>query len=80
MSEHTEEFRAYDKVTEWSGPIRTDVDAAWKDVERHNQTCAAQGGYGSAVVGVNDDGRMRDLDGNWIWPPHGMSCGAVRFR
>lgn len=31
MSEFTEEFRAYDKVTEWSGPIRTDVDAAWKD-------------------------------------------------
>lgn len=74
------EFRAYDKVTEWSGPVRQTEDAAWDDAERHNRSLSAQGGYGSAIVAGNDDGRLRDLDGRWIWPPHGRSCGAARWR
>lgn len=75
----TREFRAYDKVTEWSGPVRQTEAAAAADASRHNRSLAAQGGYGSAIVAVNDDGRLRDLDGRWIWPPHGRGCGAAEW-
>lgn len=76
------EFRAYDTVTEWSGPVRDTVEAAEKDAARHNRGCAKQGGYGSAEVVTRDPeapSRLVDLRGKSVWPPHGRSCGAARW-
>jgi hypothetical protein len=75
-------WRAYDTVTEWSGPPRADLEQAAKDAEEHNAGCAAQGGYGSATVAERGDGdRLWDAyTGEAIWPPHGRSCGAARWR
>lgn len=77
-------YRAYDTVTGWMGPSRTLADLAWRDADRHNAGCAAQGGYGSAIVVERDeDGYclIRDEDGSYehVWPPHGRSSGAVRW-
>jgi len=44
------EYRAYDTVTEWSGPPRLRADDALKDADRHNAGCRKQGGFGSAIV------------------------------
>lgn len=76
----TKEYRAYDTVTEWQGPVRDSVKAAQADADRHNEGCAAQGGYGSADVVTERDGRCVTLAGEYIWPPHGRSCGAARWR
>ena len=76
------EFRAYDTITEWSGPVRADRDKAQKDADRHNDGCARHGGYGSAIVVRQDPeaaGRIIDLEGNSVWPPHGRSTGAARW-
>ncbi len=76
------EFRAYDTTTEWSGPTRSTVEQAERDVQRHNDGCARQGGYGSAIVVTRDrdaPSRLADLDGRTIWPPHGRSNGAARW-
>lgn len=77
------EFRAYDTVTEWSGPVRTTIESALADAERHDAGCAAQGGYGSAIVVTRDaesPDLLIDLDGETVWPPHGQSTGAARWR
>ena len=77
------EFRAYDVTTEWSGPARTDYDAAVGDAHGHNRRCSAQGGYGSAIVALRDPAapsRLMDADGAPIWPPHGRGTGAARWR
>lgn len=76
----TTEYRAYDTTTEWSGPVRDSVEAAERDAQRHNDGCAAQGGYGSAIVVANDDGRLVTLDGEYVWPPHGRTTGAAIWR
>lgn len=77
-------YRAYDTTTEWMGRPRATVEAAQADADRHNDGCASQGGYGSAIVVRRDeDGtgdRCETLDGETVWPPHGRSCGAVRWR
>ena len=73
-------FRAYDTVTEWSGPPRSSSVAAERDASDHNDGCAAQGGYGSAIAVQNCDGRLETLDGETVWPPHGRSTGAARWR
>lgn len=73
-------YRAYDTTTEWSGPPRWTVAAAQRDADRHNTGCASQGGYGSAIVARRDDSdRLLDMDGDYIWPPHGRGCGAARW-
>lgn len=82
-------YRSYDTTTEWMGPIRTSLAAAEADAIRHNAGCAAQGGYGSAIVIQPDrDGYATQVsppDTDWdgrgglVWPPHGRSTGAVRF-
>lgn len=75
--------RAYDTVTEWWGPSRATAGAAERDATRHNAGCAQQGGYGSALVAREDlacRGRAVDAaTGATLWPPHGRSCGAVRW-
>jgi hypothetical protein len=43
-------WRAYDVVTEWSGPPRATIEDAERDAAGHNSGCAAQGGYGSARI------------------------------
>jgi hypothetical protein len=75
-------FRAYDVVTGWWGPERATEGAAWGDCRRHNRGCAEQGGYGSAIVVVEDPeapGRVVDLDGDEVWPPSGRSDGTARW-
>lgn len=77
------EYRAYDTTTEWSGPVRSTIEAAEADADRHNRGCAKQGGYGSAIVVTRDpdsETRLVDLDGASVWPPHGRSTGAARWR
>ena len=74
------EFRAYDTLTEWMGPERETEFAAKRDAYLHNKGCAKQGGYGSAIVVRRDDGRCAYLDGSSVWPPHGRTTGAVRWR
>lgn len=77
------EYRAYDVLTEWSGPVRSTVHAAERDADSHNAGCARQGGYGSAIVVTRDPespSRLVDLEGESVWPPHGRSCGAARWR
>ena len=74
-------YRAYDTITEWMGRDRNSPEKASADAEVHNAGCAKQGGYGSAIVVTDDgDGRCVDLDGNYVWPPYGRGCGAVRWR
>lgn len=73
------EYRAYDTTTEWSGPVRTSVEAAERDAARHNDGCAKQGGYGSAIVVTRAGNRLADLHGKTVWPPHGRSDGAARW-
>lgn len=77
------EYRAYDTTTEWMGPVRDTWEAASEDARAHNEGCASQGGYGSAIV-VREDprapGRCVGLDGESVWPPFGRSHGAVRWR
>ena len=74
--------RAYDVLTEWSGPVRSETSAAQADADRHNRIAAAQGGFGEAIV-VREDpeaaGRLVDEDGRTVWPPHGRSCGAAEW-
>lgn len=75
-------FRAYDTTTEWMGQVRETETQAHGDAIRHNKGCAAQGGYGSAIVVRPDPeapGRCVDLDGATVWPPHGRGNGAVRW-
>lgn len=73
-------FRAYDTTTEWMGRPRRTPDAAQRDADKHNDGCARQGGYGSAIVVARDGDRMMHLDGSPVWPPHGQSTGAARWR
>lgn len=73
-------YRAYDTTTEWMGPIRTALSTAKRDAEQHDDGCVSQGGYGSAIVVREVDGRCVTLDGEYVWPPHGRSTGAVRWR
>ena len=74
-------YRAYDTVTEWMGPVRLDEAKAQDDADRHNEGCVRQGGYGSAIVVVKTDaGRCADLYSEAVWPPHGRTSGAVRWR
>jgi hypothetical protein len=81
MAQKTE-YRAYDTTTEYLGPVRTSIREAQSDCDAHNQGCVQQGGYGSAIVVQRLDGgnRCADLDGNPVWPPHGQSTGAARWR
>lgn len=73
-------YRAYDTTTEWMGRPRTTKEAAQADADRHNRGCAAQGGYGSAIVVLRDGDRCQTVNGKAVWPPHGKSCGAVRWH
>lgn len=77
-------YRAYDTTTEWMGRPRASVAAAHSDADRHNAGCLAQGGYGRAIVVRRDEegrgDRCETLSGKTVWPPHGKSCGAVRWR
>jgi hypothetical protein len=81
MMTTTTEYRAYDTTTEWSGPVRATIEAAQRDATRHNSGCEEQGGYGSAVVvqRLDGGGRLADLDGQAVWPPHGRTSGAARW-
>lgn len=74
-------YRAYDTCTEWSGPVRSTLAAAQRDATRHNDGCAKQGGYGSAIVVTRLDGgdRLATLGGRTVWPPHGRTTGAARW-
>ncbi len=77
------DYRAYDTTTEWSGKPRATIEEARRDADRHNAGCEAQGGYGSAIVVTRHpdaDDRLARLDGGTVWPPHGMTCGAARWR
>lgn len=74
------DYQGYDTVTEWHGTPRKSLEQAQKDVKRHNRSMAAQGGFGSAIVGVRKGKRLTTLDGRPIWPPHGRSTGSVRWR
>lgn len=73
-------FVAYDTTTEWQGPARERVEVARIDAQRHNNSCARQGGYGRAIVARVVGGRLQTLEGETIWPPHGHSCGAARYQ
>jgi hypothetical protein len=73
-------YRAYDTTTEWQGSPRATIELAQRDADRHNDGCARQGGYGSAIVAVRDGGRLATINGGTIWPPHGRGCGAARWR
>jgi hypothetical protein len=79
MTRTTPAFRAYDVTTEWQGPPRDTIDAAAVDARAHNDGCRRQGGYGSAVVVENRDGRLVDLDGDYVWPASGRTSGAARW-
>lgn len=73
-------YRAHDTATDWAGPPRTTIDAAQHDADDHNGGCRKQGGYGRAIVVMDDgEGRCTDLSGRYVWPTYGRSCGAVRF-
>jgi hypothetical protein len=83
MSAAPKLWRAYDRVTEWQGPARKTLANAERDAWAHNRACARQGGYGSAIVVRPDPDapdRCVDLHGAPVWPPHGRSCGSVRWR
>jgi hypothetical protein len=77
------DYRAYDVITEWLGPVRDSAARAEGDAGRHNDGCARRGGYGSAIVVTRDpecEDRCVDLEGRSVWPPHGRGCGSVRWR
>lgn len=77
------EYRAYDTTTEWMGAPCASVADAQRAADEHNDGCLSQGGYGRAiVVQRNPDapGRCIDLEGRTVWPPHGRSSGAARWR
>ena len=71
----------YESVTAETPSLPT-VAEALRDCNRHNRGCARQGGYGSAIVVQRDpdaEGRLVDLDGKTIWPPHGRGAGAAEW-
>lgn len=81
--DNVKEYRAYDTTTEWMGRVRSTEEAAYRDVDSHNRGCEKQGGYGSAIVVKRDpdaEDRCVNLAGQPVWPPHGRSCGSVRWR
>lgn len=83
MTTTKQQYRAYDRTTEWMGRARSSVELAERDAEKHNAGCSKQGGYGSAIVVQRDpesEGRCVDLKGQPVWPPHGQSTGSVRWR
>jgi hypothetical protein len=73
-------YRAYDQNTGWQGQPHKRIKGAMRDALLHNDGCAYQGGYGSAIVVTRDsDGFLVTLEGKLIWPSHGRSNGAVRW-
>ena len=81
-------YRAYDTVTEWSGPIRDTAEAAERDATAHNKACAQPGrlgnaSYGSAIVVTRDPNtdtdRCVDLGGRTVWPQGSHTHGSARW-
>lgn len=78
------EYRAYDELSQWRGPVRATIEEAERDIDRRLpkrvrvSTCGAIARYvviesdefdRSYYAGTNDP----------VWPDHGRGCGAVRF-
>lgn len=75
------EYRAYEVLTDWSGPVRDDAESAWLDAEERNRAIGARGGTPSAVAARRDGYRLVYADsGSPIWPPSGRANGAARWR
>jgi len=74
------EYRAYETLTDWSGPVRATESEAESDVEERNRVIRARGGIASAVIARRRNDRLASLDGEPIWPPYGRSHGAARWR
>lgn len=72
-------FRAYDTTTDWRGPVRDTAAEANADANAHDADLRAAGGYGSALVVTSRNGRMVDLAGVYVYPPHGRTNGAARW-
>lgn len=70
---------AYDRITEWCGPVRSTRLDAIQDARRHNDGCRSQGGYGSAdAFRVDSDGYITDDSERPVWPASGRTHGAAR--
>src|SRR3954468_22005112 len=74
------------KWTTW-GPVRGmgPIVEAREDAERSLRAdvfgCARQGGYSDReVFEVDEEGFLHDAEGDYVWPSHGRSLGAVRVR
>jgi len=74
------EYRAYETLTDWSGPVRATESEAESDVEERNRVIRARGGITSAVIARRRNDRLASLDGEPIWPPYGRTHGAARWR
>jgi len=74
------EYRAYETLTDWSGPVRATESEAEADVEERNRVIRARGGIVSAVIAQRQNDRLASLDGEPIWPPYGRTHGAARWR
>ena len=77
---HASEYRAYDPLTDWSGPARATESEAAADVEERNRVIRSRGGIASAVIAQRRNDRLASLDGDPIWPPYGRTHGAARWR
>lgn len=74
------EYRAISTQSEYQGPVRTTIDAAQKDVDTHDAYHREQGGLARATVVTRDGNHCATLTGEPVWPSHGRSAGALRWR
>ena len=73
-------YRAYDMTSRWQGPVRETILRAQTDADARNAGACAQGGYGTAFVVAERDGRCMDPEtGMAIYPAHGNTCGAEEW-
>lgn len=74
------QYRAISVQSDYQGPVRTTVAAAQADADEHDAYHRAQGGFARATVVTRDGDRCATLDGEPVWPSHGRSSGALRWR
>lgn len=74
------EYRALSTQSDYQGPVRTTIADAQKDADAHDAHHRAQGGFARAAVVTRDGDRCATLTGEPVWPSHGRSSGAVRWR
>jgi hypothetical protein len=79
----TARYTTYGPVRDQCGHAHETYEAAKRCARRDQSGCASQGAYSDRlVVIIGADGYLYhdDTPSDVVRPPHGRSCGAVRFE